>query len=1485
MVATSFVDETFLQTLASLKKRSAGHQSGRTTAPASNGPKDAKNSWFQGPGIVGLHRFSGIHWDESYGLDSIQNVWNEFTPDSQKGSTPQAPSPAKKQEAGKVPDNVGTQRNSQQALEVLVNSVKIVLPTAMNAKNNVVQGKKLKKNSHFVVLDFADQGRGVKQIMDALDSISNAYYGRPFLSPTGDSVLAKAITEKSFASWSPNWLRTANKQPTNAESGDSSSPTTTTTTNVPMYAILFSRIESAIMASYFERVSHHAPKINGGAEAGVNSPNGRDQPAEKRYGDDVSTLKFVLSQRDRLASNNHLTQHKNDVILTKLFGVSDNKRMVDPVRFQASMLVMVPISMLITIALSAERTKAKPISMGEMNARFEAALGEARRGLSAALNNNGNAASAMVTNAPHRDVVSSPPASRFRGNAHQTPDSASVSSDQVVAGSGGSTARKRKKKKKKNKNKSQNATALSPNKTSGSPQNNLHGNMDRISPRKDEAPSPSVNFVANGNQGPPTGNDKAPQNVLTSRVDGDKDLPRSGDGVVEPANQTVSSVEEISSKNDNAQTARIPVPTPSGIDSAGGTVDEGSKDDEEWETVGTRSRGRKKVNDLGNNGNGESSRTDAQKRNKAEKKTPGSQKRKNNQSRKIAREILFSVLDGVEEELRSHDTPAPAADNSVTIPANHDELKERSSRPLEGKWNGDSQLGRQHHTSGNQVEMGQKKSSPADQSTAPTYQETVSAVSGGTDGERREAGKVAHKPHVTPARSGNGQIVDDIPRPEAERVQSTSSSNYQGKSFPLPTLLSPENANSTTSSVGSSLEAPHGHNHINASASAALDDNAVGFHLLDVCDRLSKDMSLFMKSRDHTVSVRRNERAVILGALQETVSGIWPNSCRVELYGSCATLLDLPSSDLDVVITGLDRSEGFWNSPDYGRSGDGTDDSYKPQPHGPSNPYIPVYSPNAHRVMKLSAEIERLPWAVKVKSIPNATVPVIKILADPSKISGALNNSDWVGPGYGSMQSEQFTETGESATASTELSLPSSTTHRTFQPWRGSDVMNGLISLDITFEGPEHGGIGSTEYSMHVVNQICQESGLRPEETPFVQSLMVLKELLAQRKLNEPYSGGLSSYALLLLMTALLRERAAIRAEIERSAQHRQTTMAVGVQGSTDSYSQGENQAPDVVPSDSTEVKESLDSKPESPVATRSGETAAQVTPASWASVARKTETTSGESTEDANSTTVCDSPGNDHQEPREGDRPKSFADAVSKTAPTTQLNQIRLQSNGNGEKNEEATGLTSTPTEASQSEFHAADDGRQFAMGSFDPNMGQSFFPQGFDDVIEVLCLGETTSGKLLMHFLLHYGQYFDATSTAIDVSGKHERALAITPYSYLTPYIERSTPESIDPHTGMLIIDHIVIYDPLEGREKNNVARRCFAWPHVRWIFAQSYATLSSAVEKASPAHGQHVWPEGTKSDQAQHSPGVEETVEPEVSGEQADPSSQLLMCLISF
>jgi hypothetical protein len=85
---------------------------------------------------------------------------------------------------------------------------------------------------------------------------------------------------------------------------------------------------------------------------------------------------------------------------------------------------------------------------------------------------------------------------------------------------------------------------------------------------------------------------------------------------------------------------------------------------------------------------------------------------------------------------------------------------------------------------------------------------------------------------------------------------------------PLSTLLGPGTSCSATSSVASSLEAPHSSRFRHQSISTTED---VGVHLLNVCGQLSEEIDTFMSRRSLALNVRRKERSAVLGALQDTL--------------------------------------------------------------------------------------------------------------------------------------------------------------------------------------------------------------------------------------------------------------------------------------------------------------------------------------------------------------------------------------------------------------------------------------------------------------------------------------------------------------------------------------------------------------------------------------------------------------------------------------
>lgn len=1051
-------------------------------------------------------------------------------------------------------------------------------------------------------------------------------------------------------------------------------------------------------------------------------------------------------------------------------------------------------------------------------------------------------------------------------------------------------------------------------------------------------------------------------------------------------------------------------------------------DEDPWETVEVKNKtSRKKIPDRSaqsNNRHGHHSfslphvSTESQLANKKSKNTRAGVSRRRNTNRKMVREILFSVIDNIDEESqklkianpipsRSAELPKPTSNPwKIGLPGGRSALPvpKDSSIPLESprreKTLRDVVLGIHvdapikkvassktvesdriatvnASTSKNnstkkditpavkntQISKGKIQAAPNnDQNTAPTYQETVSAVSTVSNAALC-SNEVSPRPKNKALKSDSSSSETDEAPPKLPAKLGTN----VPPTPPLPTLLNPEIANSTTSSVASSLEAPHVvHSHHHSKSTQRTTD--VGYHLLDVCDRLSRDMDLFMSRRAIALNPRRRERGALLAALQESVSSLWPGRCHVELYGSCAIQLDLPSSDLDVVVVGLDRNIDMlinqnltMQSGSRGKSV-GTDSvatsmsqddisvSEDIHSHLPSmNPYILMPGVlNGDRVVRLAGEVETQPWAVQVKAIPTASVPVIKILADPSRISPNSNGLDWIPQQQFDAQHpeviDKATEHGIANYAGQGLNQPA-----TFLPWRGSDIVKGLLALDITFEGPEHGGIGSTEFSSRVIAETCHELGLYPEATPFVQVLLVLKELLAQRKLNEPYSGGLSSYALLLLVLALVRERVVIKNEIERVERQRKAMSSVGatsfanfdhgvadsfrsinssetyetrhlqrnenLSGRFDNRHDQKNEKLEKSSLDATGKTDVTKPQTKSQIRTPSagGNMNAQPRSGSWANVAKK-------------GVISQNPPKLNHQNPQpsikaqqgkkivESKQKPSFADAVANTK-SLHVSADRIVSAANGEKpkttvnkiekdkkikNDEIVGSTIDVASTSGAQYSKDQTTVSLTPGKpipeFIPESEKStllepaFYPQGVNDIIEVLCSGETTAGQLLMHFFLFYGQHFDAQLTAIDISGKHVRDSSL-PYSQqkFSPFIQRKSPGSIDPVTGMLIVDPIIVYDPLEGAENNNVARRCFCWNSVRWIFSQSYATLSSAVERsATPPtspNGKIVKPGNGPSCDTREKEPQSVLNNQEVLMDPRDPSSPLLSCLLSF
>jgi hypothetical protein len=638
----------------------------------------------------------------------------------------------------------------------------------------------------------------------------------------------------------------------------------------------------------------------------------------------------------------------------------------------------------------------------------------------------------------------------------------------------------------------------------------------------------------------------------------------------------------------------------------------------------------------------------------------------------------------------------------------------------------------------------------------------------------------------------------------AEATPPTQNFGKQKSTFlPVPAFLGVNcSNNSASSSVSSSLDAPNISVILDSSGkngSAQSEARLIeGYHLLDVCDRLSADIAVFMRRRAAALELRRSQIQHLMKVMHNTVSSIWDgNGVRVEVMGSCATLLDLPSSDLDLVVCGIKNCTNV----------DEPVESFPYHTH-----------PNAHFVLRLAAELEKKPWAVQTKPIATASVPVVKILVDPSRLSSTTNELDSV---FSSDEIEKRTwnrwksgiaETNQKYNPATEMQkLYRGNSHLenaieygdiySVAPWRGAGLPNGFLSVDITFEGHGHGGIGSTTYAATVVQEACDEFKLPPEETPTVQLIMVIKELLAQRKLNEPFSGGLSSYSVLLMICAAIREARALREELAAVAKEPQQRC----------------EAPQALPFGTSNFEDlkSYNDALHLPVQELSAGNSSTMgsKSASWALIARNggsgssngfidQKTRSALAATQLSPTTKASAPFGDKT--ASSKRLSKSEPTLSTEMSTTVCPTVTLS-------------LCSEDAPILRKSFVAEESLKLMTK----PRSSVLFQGAGTDDILEVLCSGEPTSGKLLMYFLLFYGKLFNAQTTVVDMNAPS------------CPFVTRQAGGSIDPVSGVFTVDPIIIYDPLEGEEGHNVARSCFAWYNIRQVFSQCYATLTQSLE----------------------------------------------------
>ncbi|XP_016545438.1 uncharacterized protein LOC107845543 isoform X3 [Capsicum annuum] len=217
---------------------------------------------------------------------------------------------------------------------------------------------------------------------------------------------------------------------------------------------------------------------------------------------------------------------------------------------------------------------------------------------------------------------------------------------------------------------------------------------------------------------------------------------------------------------------------------------------------------------------------------------------------------------------------------------------------------------------------------------------------------------------------------------------------------------------------------------------------------------------------------------------------LWPRS-RTNIFGSNATGLSLPSSDVDLVVClppvrNLEpiKEAGILE----GRNG--------------------IKETCLQHAARYLANQE---WVKNdsLKIVENTAIPIIMLVVEVPQdlISSSLSNLQMPK----SEPTQLTVEEGNTFQADSTCSDSSSSPQWSKANECAKDVK--AVRLDISFKSPSHTGLQTTELVKELTEQFSAATPLA----------LVLKQFLADRSLDQSYSGGLSSYCLVLLITRFLQ--------------------------------------------------------------------------------------------------------------------------------------------------------------------------------------------------------------------------------------------------------------------------------------------------------------------------------------------------------------------------
>ncbi|ONK59009.1 uncharacterized protein A4U43_C08F2030 [Asparagus officinalis] len=256
-------------------------------------------------------------------------------------------------------------------------------------------------------------------------------------------------------------------------------------------------------------------------------------------------------------------------------------------------------------------------------------------------------------------------------------------------------------------------------------------------------------------------------------------------------------------------------------------------------------------------------------------------------------------------------------------------------------------------------------------------------------------------------------------------------------------------------------------------------------------NRLHEEIEFFCKQVAAENLIKKPYINWAIKRVTRSLQVLWPRS-RTNIFGSNATGLALPTSDVDLVVS-LPPVRNLEPIKEAGilEGRNGIKETCLQ--------HAARYLGNQDWVRNDS-----------LKTIENTAIPIIMLVVEvPQDINYSNGNSSIL-----ELQDTQSSNMSADTASHLDHSSSEDTSSGAFSKTRmddGSRVKS--IRLDISFKSSSHTGLQTSE----LVRELTQQF---PASVPLA---LVLKKFLADRSLDHSYSGGLSSYCLVLLITRFLQ--------------------------------------------------------------------------------------------------------------------------------------------------------------------------------------------------------------------------------------------------------------------------------------------------------------------------------------------------------------------------